>query len=288
MRSVIFVLIIALSTTLIAGAADKDQNALRDFEGKQFTLREPYSANKLIFSSEGNCEGKCELGGWAHNGVLVVRKVQAAEGTLIISGDRFTTYYDAGGKPQGIHGGDIKIRIKLPGPANDQAIRQAIEHVFIGPRDLTPNGPPPPLPQVTDNFEMKFDGSRRLIRMKNSQEWKPLAELAEPVEVGILPTGEKIYTVTRALTLPKPLNLMSPGPSFSKLELYSRPKGKVLTRAVIDATGHVQAIRVLTSPYSATVKATVIALAQSEFSPATLNGRPVACDVLFNFDMGLY
>lgn len=278
--------------SVLQGAAQQNSQQLqkqlaKELRSKQLTLRSPYVSKNILFSSDGTCEGKCERGGWAGNGTLVAREIEVTDNDFIISGDRLVVYYDVKGNPRAIVSGrQIRIDIKLRATLTEQAITDAMQRTFMGAGDPAPNGPPPSVDQDTGTFEIRHQGGELLVREKSSQEWKPSSEVTSAVEIGSLPDGEKVYINSMALVAARPVSF--PDPVFPEKERLQRHAGTVLLRIVINNKGRVQGIKVEKGDYPGLIQPAVMAIADWQFTPATLNGQPVACETPVETSFRLY
>lgn len=122
-----------------------------------------------------------------------------------------------------------------------------------------------------------------LVRQKGSQEWKQSTKLREPIAVGLLDNNHKIYIGTKAIKPPKAKH--TEDPTYPPSESKSGKGGQVLLHIVVDEQGAVRFPTVDASAGPEFAKAAIEAVKRWTFSPAKMNGQPVAVliGVVVNF-----
>lgn len=281
-------MIVLLAVSAAAqGNLDKVQQSFRhSLVGQQVTARFPYSDNDVVLSADGNCRSGCTRGSWASDGTHIVRKVEISADEFVITCDRLVVYYDKADQPRAVLTNyPIRFRIKLNGPPEGNSLMQALRSVFHDTNEPPPSGLPPD-PERAPGFEMKKTKSHFLVREKGGSEWKELLEVDVPLEIGELPDREKVYLVSKAVKPPRAVS--SPDPTFPTAERNQRHQGNAILRVVVDSLGRVQAMKVEYAGNPAFVHSAVLAVARWKFDPATLNGRPVACEINVEVNFRLY
>ncbi len=77
-------------------------------------------------------------------------------------------------------------------------------------------------------------------------------------------------------TVTKPVKIFSPQPQYTEEARQARIQGVVIVQAIIDCRGNVIDVNVLKGLPMGLTEATVAAISQWRFEPATLNGVPVS------------
>jgi len=138
----------------------------------------------------------------------------------------------------------------------------------------------------TSDFEVKIaPGKKFLVRQKGSLDWTPSSKLKEPIAVGFLDSGEKIYLPTKVIKPPKATHSLDPEyPATEKEETEAR----VSLHFVVDRQGLVRFPTVDASPGFGFTKSAVEAVKKWTFKPAKLNGQPVAVLIAVSIDFRFY
>ncbi len=267
----------ALGAAAQDGLARLEQSIARHFVGKNVTARFPYSNNNVVVAPDGTCQSGCARGSWAGDGTHVVRRLEITAEEVVITCDRLVVYYDTADQPRAVLTVyPIRFRVKLNGPPNARSVLQVLRSVFRDTNEPPPNGLPPD-PERAPDFEIRKAKSHFLVREKGNSEWKPAWELNVPLEIGKLADGEKVYLVSKAVSPPRAVS--APDPKFPRAGQNRRHHGKVVLRVVVDSFGRVQAMKVESAASPAFMRSAVAAVARWKFDPATLDGKPVACEI---------
>jgi TonB family protein len=145
---------------------------------------------------------------------------------------------------------------------------------------VTPPAPPPPNPPVAMSPK---NTSAPLSAPDTIAEETPEAPKGPPVDGGLItgPGVESSGSVLVGLSVPTPVALPPPPiPTPKYVKIYpeiariSRIEGKVTMEAILDATGKVESVRVL-SAQPLLEDAAVRAVRQWRYTPTELNGVPV-------------
>lgn len=129
-------------------------------------------------------------------------------------------------------------------------------------------------PVSVPDFEVKFAQGEILVREKGTSEWKQSSKLNEPVAVGVMEGGHKIYVGTKAIKPPKSTHTQSP--NYPSNETNSGIKRWVSLHIVVDEHGAVRFPTVDVSPGPGFAQAALEAVRKWTFEPAKLNNQPVA------------
>lgn len=271
------VLLFAYGGTSAQNQRQSRDELLRLIEGKQFTLRVPYSSNSIMLSEDGSCLKNCERGGWARDALVTGRTLSINGSVASIEGDRYVVYYNSQNKPQGLHTGSIQIKVKLGTAVTEPTLAAALSHIFMEPSDRTPIGPPPDPTGEVAQYEIKVGRGEILAREKSGQEWKSVTSSQAAMEVGSLVDGEKVYLATQALADLRGIRL--PAPISPKAQQLRGRSGSVVLLIVVDSSGYVQSIKVVNADDPGFAESAAFAVANWQYSPATLKEKPVAFEM---------
>lgn len=126
------------------------------------------------------------------------------------------------------------------------------------------------------DFEVKFIARKEFsVCRKGGEECTPVSKLKDPVAVGFLEHGDKIY-VGPAKAVKHPKGKYLPDPYYPENERQSRKEGQVSLHLVVDSQGAVQCPTVDASPGPAFAESALDTVRKWKFQPATLDGQPVA------------
>jgi TonB family protein len=137
----------------------------------------------------------------------------------------------------------------------------------------------------TSDLEVKIvPGKKFLVRQKGSLDWTPSSKLKEPMAVGFLDNGEKIYLPAKVIKPPKAKH--SPDPQYPATEKGT--EARVSLHFVVDRQGLVRFPTVDASPGLGFTKSAVEVVKKWTFKPAKLNGQPVAVLIAVSIHFSLY
>jgi TonB family protein len=281
--------VVAFLLTGLRGLSASDTKSVEtelnhQFESKSLTLRIPYRANQLVFSAEGHCVSSAEPGTWAGDGTFLVSKIRVQTHGLEFKGRLLAMYYDESGSRQfAVRPGDMHVTLGIDGPVESSAIPVAMAKVFLTDKDPVPYLPPPTFDHLSGGYEKK-PGADVMFRLKGTSEWREQKEIQEPIEVGELGTGEKIYFVTGQIAAPKALSMKDP--EYPEQERAAKHTGKVVLWVVVDSAGRVASMRVEKATSATFGALTAAAVAEWRFRPATLQDKavPVVIRIETNFN----
>lgn len=285
-------LLLVMFAIAASGAAQDDLKQIEEglkqaLVSKELTLQSPYTEKNVVLDAKGNCEVGCERGSWVGDASVIVRKVELASDALAITGDRVVVYYDDADQRRGVVSPyPIRVRIRLDQQPTNDTFSQLLAKAFRTASEPPPNGLPPDPMHSTGPFEIEERRNKRFVREKGTNEWKLPRDIDDPIQVGELFDGEKVYLVSKAVKAPH--IIAAPDPTYPVEERGKRHQSKVILRVVVDRTGRIQGIKVEKSPNPAFVQPSVMALSKWKFDPATAAGRPVACVINVEVNFRLY
>jgi TonB family protein len=255
--------------------------------GKQVLIRFPYASKKVEMDGDGKCVSHCERGGWASDGTLRVDRARLQGTVLDIFAKHLVIYYDLNGQRVGIERpGQYDLHITLAAPASEELITELLKRIFQTQGEPVLNGPPPDPARLTGDYERK-EGDQNYYRRKGtSDEWQKSAEINDAIEAGATAAGEKVFIVSKLVK--PPLVIKAPDPQFPESARQQKQQGTTIFVSVIDATGHVQSLRVTREGFPGFPGAAAEAISQWTFRPATREGQPVASVINVEVNFRLY
>lgn len=278
--------LIAISIASLGSASASDTKSLEtelnhQFESKSLIFRDPLHATELSFDAAGQYVGAARPGTWAVDGTFLISKIRVQTHRVEFEGRPLAMYYDESGtrKPV-VRRGTMHVKLGIDGPVEMSTIRLAMEKVFLTDQDPAPYLPPPTLDHLSGGYEKK-PGADAMYRLKGTSDWRKPKEIQEPIEVGELERGEKIYVVTGPITPPKGLAMKDP--EYPEQERAVKHTGKAVLSVVVDSAGRVASMRVEKATSAGFAVQSAAAVAQWIFQPGTLNDKPVP--VLINVEV---
>ncbi len=262
------------------------QTKLRELlQGKVLTFRVPYQPNKLAYDTAGKVIGSPTRGNWAMDSAMVANIVKLEPSRLEIEGIRVVQFYvDGQVKAVPAPEDDFRIDIALD-PADPIGNAGRVLKILLQPASEPQSSTPPPDPKDFQNSRLERDpGPPVRYRVKGTADWKQPAEMDEPIEIGQLEDGERVYTVSRVLTPPK--GLKSPDPFYSDIDKKAGREGTILLKTVIDQHGVFHTLSLVKNESGLQLTA-LGTLRQWRFQPCTINKQPVACEVDMNINLRL-
>ncbi len=214
-------------------------------------LSQPLRGKNLKFSADGAPQGEPSAGTWVADAGMLVESVSLKKNSLSIAGKRATVYFDRLGNRQFVVTGDsLRVEVALDDGKDSHHLRDTIGKVFLDKGHSPADVPPPEIPELEPG-----DPNYSLI-------------------VGQMPGGEPIYRASKEVVSPSVTRVIDP--DYPRELRGSRSAGTVQMRVVVSPEGKVYSIMVTDSANPAFDSEAVNAVKQWEFSPASLNGKPVA------------
>src|SRR5689334_4065250 len=118
-------------TRVAAGQTDavraSEAQLAQQLVSHQVRLRAPYAGRIIDFAADGECTSGCEIGSWATDSTILIRKVELTQDSLSLAGDRLCVYSDETGTPRAfVSAYPAKVTIALGGTATPAAISHAL------------------------------------------------------------------------------------------------------------------------------------------------------------------
>ncbi|MGH9509718.1 MAG: energy transducer TonB [Terriglobales bacterium] len=281
-----------LLTPLILAAPDSRKDLERrlksQLENKALALTQPYAGERLRFDSEGNLQGPATQGGWAGDAYFQIHSVSVQRDSFALIGNRLVGFFDQQGNWQLVWK-DEPLRLEFTFPPRD--LDEAGAHAILGKvvRDSAEIPKQRGLPDVSnfrsEKLEIRQDKTL-VYRLRDSEDWKPLFESPEAIEVGEIESGRKVYVVTRAVKPPKRLN--TPDPEYPDSARADKRGGGVAFRAIVSPQGTVHGLQLRKADDWDLAVQAAKAVSRWTFEPATIEGRPVAVILTITVDFRLY
>jgi TonB family protein len=129
---------------------------------------------------------------------------------------------------------------------------------------------------LRDNgFEYALEDERLIVRGGRHPGLEALSESGGPRVVGRI-DGQDVYRYLEVDRMTPPVKISGPAPVYPKEAKMEKIMGGVVAECLIDADGSVRDVYVIRSPSDGLSKATIDAVAEWRFEPATLDGVPAA------------
>src|SRR5580658_1706896 len=128
--------------------------------------------------------------------------------------------------------------------------------------------------EFSSDFKVKIEHGECLVRQTESRDWRQCSKVNEPVAVGLIDGGQKIYVGTKAVKPPKAVHQTEPAYPASKIS--SGENGGVTLFVVVDDHGKVRLVKVRTTSGPDFSKEAIEGVTRWTFEPARLKGEPVA------------
>ncbi len=152
-----------------------------------------------------------------------------------------------------------QVRFKPPPPKQQQEIPKP-KAMKVPIPDPTPDEPEPI--RLPEEIQPEIDLPQTDVVFDIPEGPPPTPEPEGPIQVG----GDVLA----------PVKVNAPQPQYTEIARKARLQGVVIVQAIIDKDGNVTNVKVLKGLPMGLDQATVDAVKQWKFKPATLNGKPVA------------
>jgi TonB family protein len=243
----------------VSAAGDSEvKNLLSSLKKKVLLLKQPAAGNHLHFDTRGLMvageTGKANLYGW-----LEVTNAKLRKDKLQLETNRLIEIYDPRNqKLIQYRSGQVRIDAVVSNPSA-AAVREVLAKIFVPPDAQAA----PVIPDVDEKGKTR----------------------GEPGELRTLSNGEQVYKPGGAVTPPKIIDARDP--EYSDHARQVGFNGSLELWIVIDEKGTVKH-SVVTRPvgYGLEVQS-INAVSTWKFDPATLNGQPVASQVMVEMNFRL-
>lgn len=243
----------------VNGAGDAGLVAAQRWVGRALILRGFYAGGELDFDAAGHVKGTPKTTDWTLAGMELEKVSRKASGEFLLEGTRVAISYNQVQHTFDRHPlKDEKLRVVLPGTADGRAVDVEILAVFS-------QGIDPALQRSMPGYWSHY--------FVPSLEW-PADELKG---VPILGLNAKIPP---DLVMPVPEKKLEP--EYTAEARGARVKGTVQATMVVDPDGVPRRVTIR-QPLGYGLDARVAeTLARYRFHPGTLEGKPVAVEIVFN------
>ena len=253
------------------------ENTLRNiYEQKLVSLRNPYFGKMLIFDSSGVPTNRVVAGPWSTCGLLRVQKFRVGKDVVEIDGKRVILALRS----------DEADRKAVPPQTEaipvetEQKVRIRIE---ISPMNLE---------QVTGSLPKILQGGQLIERV--AAYWRPTTHDLEAFRkstpngvVGNLAGNRPVYLVNRGTVTP-PKAIRTPDPEYTEDARRNRINGTTILSVVVNEKGFPEMLKIVRGLGGGLDIQALVAVANWEFDPALMAGKPVAVliSVEVKFELG--
>ncbi len=258
----------------LSATGQNPQDIRQQYVGKTVVLRGLYDGSELKFDGDGKLIGNAEGGHWTTARVEITN-IDFRHDQLVIKGNRQALVLAEGGSIQTVYQGrrqrwdrpadepaKTTISIHVTDPAQWSA---ALKNVFVEQQDEKSVAPP---------------------------YWRDYLAHVEtpPIPAGevfrTLPDGTKVYKCGGPVHCPKAL--YAPDPEYSDAARAARYQAGAVFEAVVGSDGRAQDIQIKKPAGMGLDEIAYRCLQDWKFSPATLDGNPVAVLLNVQFRWRLY
>jgi TonB family protein len=113
-------------------APGQDNQRFAQFEGKVLILRNFYHGKNLRYDATGTLTDGGKPGSWVPDAMVLIKKVSVDSGRVVFIGERRHAFFLDGHVKADIHGRG-KVTIDVAVDPNDDAIKQALQNIFLAP-----------------------------------------------------------------------------------------------------------------------------------------------------------
>lgn len=283
------ILILALTcgfSAAVAAADEQLQKSLNDqYHDKVLTLRHPFKTRSQEYAPDGTPANAAEEGAWTVYGRMAVNQIKVDANHLRVEGKRALYLFDRGGhliqfQDDRKHPAEklkIVLRLQQPLSSTDEAVA-ALSRVFaLTPEEAVKSVPAYWEPVFTKQFGValpKTEAAKTGDTVETGNQKPP--ERAKPID----------FANSKDISAPAPL--YHPEPSYSDAARQRRVEGTVGLNIVIDPEGKVRNVRIVRPVGMGLDDNAVATVSTWRFTPAKLEGRPVAVAVFVEVDFHLY
>jgi TonB family protein len=136
------------------------------------------------------------------------------------------------------------------------------------------------------DYELKIVQGEFWVRQKSTSDWKQSSKVSEPIVIGALDGGHKVYLATKAIKPPRAIHMVDP--PYPDGERKSGKEGLVSLHVIVNDHGVIQLSAVDASPGPAFAAAAVEAAKKWTFKPAKLDDTAVAVLISVTMEFRLY
>jgi len=271
----IWILALTCGFSATALADQQLEKSLNDqYHDKIMTLRHPFTARSQEYAPDGTPANAAEEGEWTVYGRMVVNQIKVDKDRFRVEGKRALYLFDRGGhliqfqddREHPAESLKVVLRLQQPVSSTDEAVA-ALGRVFA----LTPEDAVKSVPAYWQALFAEQVG------------------VSLPKTEGAKQTGEVIeidFPNRTDVSAPSPL--YHPDPSYSEAARQRRIQGIVGLNIVIDPEGNVRKVRIVHPVGMGLDDNAVATVSTWRFTPAKLEGRPVAVAVFVEVDFHLY
>jgi TonB family protein len=266
---IVVLIFLSCSVVCTCYASNKDEKdleeSLRDvYEQKLVSLRNPYFGKVLHFDSSGTPTNGVVAGPWSTCGLLRVQKLKVTNDVLELDGRRVILALRSDETEQ------------QAVPPETEAIPVQTEQAVVIKIRVSPMN----LEQVNESLPKIFQGGQLLERV--AAYWRPLTHDLKTFKknhpggaVGILEGNRPVYLMNPGKTNP-PKVIRAPDPEYSEEARKKGIEGTTLLSVVVNEKGFPEVLKIVRGLEGGLDIQALVAVANWQFDPALMAGKPVA------------
>jgi TonB family protein len=273
---IVAMIVLTFVTVCTSYAANENETNLEStlrntYKQKLLSLRNPYFGKMLIFDSSGAPTNRVVAGPWSTCGLLRVQKFRIDTNVVEIDGKRVILALRS----------DEADRKAVP-PQTEAIPVETEQNVRIRIQMSPMN-----LEQVNGSLAKIFQGGQLIERV--AAYWRPTTHDLDAFRqstpngvVGNLEGNRPVYLVNRGtVTPPKPIR--TPDPEYTEAARRNRIEGTTILSVVVNEKGFPEMLKIVRGLGGGLDIQALVAVANWEFGPALMAGKPVA--VLINVEV---
>ena len=293
--ALVLALVAVVAALPLPAASELEQNLRDRYNGKTLVLRNFYAGDSLQYDASGRFSRSADSGDWTVDGFVRVDNVKVSGQRLTIQAKRLHMVRTRDGGFAPVPSPAKKLRIEAdvnPGEGTPDRAEALLARIFLTSQDhfaeLLPDyWKPCVIAGLTGKDSQKYTGCHFPaevlaipgVAYRPDQRPPELADAAGPIASGKVFHG-------KGVTMPKGLYLPQPG--FSEDARQAKCQGAVTLMLVVDKTGGVRSIRIV-SPMGCGLDGKAVgAVEKWQFNPGTKDGEPVDVEIGVEVNFHLY
>ncbi len=279
---------------LSSGTSFLEQSLRQSYEKQVRAVRHYYADSHLKYDESGTVIGNAHSGPWTL-GYVVIEKVRLAGSNLKLHCKRVGVRFIAPPNQLAYIAGreDVEIDVEVAPALNEMTLRKALDKIFYPPNKIVPE-------ELPDYWQ---DLMRDNIETTASVDSPAFSQFRSGCPAGvsmdavrqIMPSGVRkivcngmtIYRVkwggVKAIKA-----VRTPDPRYTEFARQAKFQGTTILWLVVDETGHPQMIRITRPLGFGLDDMAVEAVSKWLFTPAELEGHPVAVEINVEVNFRLY
>jgi len=278
---------------------DLEQHLRNEYQGKIFLLRGFPAGRTIVYDAGGKLSGSVNVGDWPVDGVLRVGRLRISKNHLTIDADRLYVNPSSNAKFERSPNG-LRIEASFASEPNAADADALMSRIFLTSKDdfaeLVPDYwkpcvlaaltvPPPAEPEPLKRMRCQF--SAQFLRIPGVVLHSQSGASPDGKAASVASTTEmKVEHIGNRVKPPRRISGFEP--EFSEQARQSKYQGTNTVGLIIDETGGVRKIWIVSPLGYGLDRRAVEAVSQWRFQPATKDGQPVAVEIAVEVDFHLY